>query len=254
MGRRLWSAHLNRPVLADHLHSTFLHSNGWHLFTEYAVPLGTWPISGPLLYPDANIGHLSVDRRWPAPSSAWLGPIGDLRRSFRRDLWPGRSADRLALLCPIQLFPAYDIRNLLLWIILLMPIELLWGHVSKRDRAMRPIWRDIVSGFRDWHPARADFPAGDLKNEWRGSAGLAICRRGASHWLHQRDTGAQKRRHGLPRWRRSRPSSLPQAFRPANQPRGRADFPRSQGRSKLVHYFPVFSTSNWKCWYRSGRQ
>jgi membrane associated rhomboid family serine protease len=45
----------------------------------------------------------------------------------------GQAGVLIALLCFARSnFSRRDIRNLLLWIILLMPIELLWGHVSKR--------------------------------------------------------------------------------------------------------------------------
>jgi membrane associated rhomboid family serine protease len=45
----------------------------------------------------------------------------------------GQAGVLIALLCFARSnFSRRDIRNLLLWIIFLMPIELLWGHVSKR--------------------------------------------------------------------------------------------------------------------------
>ena len=44
----------------------------------------------------------------------------------------GQAGVLIALLCFARLnLPRRDIRNLLLWIIFLMPIELLWGHVSE---------------------------------------------------------------------------------------------------------------------------
>src|ERR1041385_1069867 len=105
MGRQLWAADPDRPILEGVY--IYVPALEWMApVREYALSLWFRPISGSPLYPDPNIGHLSVNRRDWLHLHSGLETIVDLRRSFRRNLWPGRSADRIAVLCPIQLFPA----------------------------------------------------------------------------------------------------------------------------------------------------
>src|ERR1041385_9336615 len=104
MGRQLWAADPDQPILeGDYIYVPALE---WMApVREYALSLWFRPISGSPLYPDPNIGHLSVNRRDWLHLHSGLETIVDLRPSFRRNLWTGPSADRLHLSLTLHVFP-----------------------------------------------------------------------------------------------------------------------------------------------------
>src|SRR6476646_7334077 len=234
MGKRFWSAHLERPVLADCFVDLFAFE--WIApLHQYAVSLGLWPISGPLLYQDTNIGHLSVDRRGQLHLQPGLAPLDELRRRFRRNLRPGRSADRLAVLCPIQLFPARYSKPSSLDYFLNAHRAALGACLETYGLRRARRW-DIVR-LRDWHPARADFPAVSCGMRGAAAQGLAICRPAAGIRFCRCDTGAQE--HGT---QVSRCYGSPHIFYyySRHQPEplcSEADFHRPQGRAKIGPLF-----------------
>src|SRR6476646_7334078 len=111
--------------------SIFLHSNGLHLFTNM---LFLWGFGRYLdrfftrtqtlaIYLLTGVASSIFSLAWH-PLTNSVGASGAIY---------GQAGVLIALLCFARSnFSRRDIRNLLLWIIFLMPIELLWGHVSKR--------------------------------------------------------------------------------------------------------------------------
>ena len=111
--------------------STFLHWNGWHLFMNMLFLWGFGRYLDRLftrtqtfaIYLLTGVTGSIFTLAW-TPLSLSAGASGAIY---------GQAGVLIALLCFARPnFSRRDIRNLLLWIIFLMPIELLWGHVSKR--------------------------------------------------------------------------------------------------------------------------
>jgi len=111
--------------------STFLHWNGWHLCMNMLFLFGLGRYLDRLftrtqtlaLYLLTGMASSIFSLAW-SPLAISAGASGAIY---------GQAGVLIALLCFARSnFSRRDIRNLLLWIILLMPIELLWGHVSKR--------------------------------------------------------------------------------------------------------------------------
>ena len=110
--------------------STFLHWNGWHLFVNMLFLFGFGRYLDRLftrtqilaIYLLTGVTGSIFTLAW-RPLSISAGASGAIY---------GQAGVLIALLCFARSnFSRRDIRNLLLWIIFLMPIELLWGHVSK---------------------------------------------------------------------------------------------------------------------------
>jgi membrane associated rhomboid family serine protease len=111
--------------------STFLHWNGWHLCMNMLFLFGLGRYLDRLftrtqslaIYLLTGMSGSILSLAWN-PLAIYAGASGAIY---------GQAGVLIALLCFARSnFSRRDIRNLLIWIILLMPIELLWGHVSKR--------------------------------------------------------------------------------------------------------------------------
>ena len=125
--------------------STFLHSNGWHLFMNMLFLWGFGRYLDRLFTRAQTFAiYLLTGMAGSVFSLAW-NPLANSAGASGAIY--GQAGVLIALLCFARSnFSRRDIRNLLLWIFFSMPIELLWGHVSKRTDYAAHLG-GIVSGF-----------------------------------------------------------------------------------------------------------